>query len=293
MAALTARPSERRRRPPCKVTAPGQLATLAVLVSLLASCGGPTPTATPTLSQQHSPSATAAATPSRSPTVTSYCDAVDTPIPGAAAALATGQALNESLNPVQELWFQMWASAVPACSEITPNPPMAQSKNMTDGELSDAALAAWLAADDETLTLIEWAQRHDQPNFIQQLHWGTAVSSFVAAGGKVEDDRACEYPGKVYAVSVTAQQMADLTSGQSSNPGIAYIQAAVGPCTSVWTTEAGAVTPHDVASGQEDIELDVTTLKNSPAVGTYLSFVASWDQGGEPTADSIISESGI
>jgi hypothetical protein len=259
------------------------------VVGLLSACGGTSPKATPTRSQGHSASATP--TPTSAPT--SYCDAQDTPIPGAAAAFANGEPTLPNLTAVQQAWFDMDATMVPACSEITPDPPSVQTKNLTNGQLSDSDFSTWMTADNETFTLIEWAQQHDQPYVIRAFHWGPEISSLVASGGKVVDDHTCEYSEKVYAVSVTGEQMSSLTSGNSSNPGVVYAQATVGPCTTEWIASDGSVTHHDLASGQEGRELDVTELKNSPAVGQYVAFVASLVVGSEPTADAILGEVGI
>ncbi len=74
---------------------------------------------------------------------------------------------------------------VPACSEIEGDPPPIQTKNLTDGLMSDTALAAWVAADNETWTLTEWAQQHGQGLFIQYLEAGRGsdLVRFVKAGG--------------------------------------------------------------------------------------------------------------
>jgi hypothetical protein len=87
--------------------------------------------------------------------------------------------------------------------------------------------------------------------------------------------------------------MSDLNSGGSSSPGVVYVQAAVGPCTSLWTSADGSVANKDVGEGQESVELDLTVLTESPALGPYVTFAGSYDQGWDPTVDGIISASGI
>ncbi|MGA8015241.1 MAG: hypothetical protein WCB85_04920, partial [Candidatus Dormiibacterota bacterium] len=88
---------------------------------------------------------------------------MDTPMP---------QGTGAQLNTTEIYWWQMQATMVPACSEIGGDPPPIQTMNLTDGLMSDAALAAWVAADNETWTLTEWAQRHGQGLFIQYLEAG-------------------------------------------------------------------------------------------------------------------------
>jgi hypothetical protein len=264
---------------------------LAISAWLLVGCGAVSPAVTLGRPQDHASSARATSTPTNAPTA--YCDAEDTTIPGAAAALSGEQALPNSLSTVQQAWLEMDATMVPACSEITPDPPTVETSNLTDGLVTNTDFSTWLTADEETLTLIEWAQQHDQPYLIQALHWGPSVSTFVASGGKVVDDRTCEYSEKGDAVSVTAAQMSDLTSGGSSTSGVAYAQATVGPCSTKWIAANGTVTSHDLAAGGEGVELDVTTLRSNPAVGSYVAFVVSLDEGFDPSVDAILSEIGI
>lgn len=269
----------------------GRVAGLAISAWLLIACGAVSPAVTPGRPQDHASSARATSTPIS--TLAAYCDAEDTTIPGAAAALSGEQALPNGLSTVQQAWLEMDATMVPACSEITSEPPTVATRNLTNGLVSDTDFSAWVTADEETLTLIEWAQQHDQPYLIQALHWGPSVSSFVASGGKVVDDRTCEYSEKADAVSVTATEMSDLTSGGSSSSGVAYAQATVGPCSTKWIAANGTVTNHDLAAGREGVELDVTTLRSNPAVGLYVAFVASLDEGFDPTVDAILREIGI
>ena len=89
---------------------------------------------------------------------TSYCDPVDTPIP---------QGPGSHLTTTEIYWWQMQATMVPACSEIDGDPPSVQSKNMTNGLMSNTAVDAWVNADNETWSLTEWGQQHGQGLFIQ------------------------------------------------------------------------------------------------------------------------------
>ena len=86
----------------------------------------------------------------------------------------------------------MDATMVPACSEIKPNPPQVTTKNLTNGQLSDADFQTWITEDEEWLTLVEWAGQHDQPDFITYLQGGTGdkLTEFVRAGGTVVDGQA-------------------------------------------------------------------------------------------------------
>ena len=143
---------------------------------------------------------------------------------------------------------------------------------------------------------MEWAGQHDQAGFITYLQSGSgnAMTSFVRAGGKVVDSQVCEYPEKIDAVSVTAEQMQNLLTGNSASAGIAYVLAAVGPCASTWTAGDGTVvTNKGLSTGEEGIEVDVTTTQESSALGSFLVKTASWDQGDGTTADSLIEQVGI
>jgi hypothetical protein len=274
------------------------LATLTLLASLAAGCGGgqavASRTAAPpkTSSTAHAtgttPSSNASATP------TSYCDAQDTTIPGAAAFL-TGGPQPSNLTAVQQAWLQMQSSMVPACSEIVPDATVVQTKNLTNGELSDAAFKTWVTEDQEWWTLAEWAGQHDQPDFVTYLLGGTGdtFTSFLRAGGKVVDSRPCEYASKYDAVSVTAEQMSDLTVNRLTSAGVVFVGAAVGPCTSTWTASDGTVTNKGLAAEQEGRELDVTTTQTNAALGQFLVVNDSWDQGDDTTADSIVAQVGI
>lgn len=290
MGAGPARPPEPRRGQ-TGLGLTRRVAGLAISALILGGCGASSPVAKSGRAQDSVSSARATSTPSI--TQTAYCDPKDTTIPGAAAALAGEQALPNGLSAVQQAWLQMDASMVPACSEVVPDPPSVELSNLTNGLVSSAAFDTWLEADEETLTLIEWAQQHNQPYLIQALHWGPGVSSFVASGGRVVDDRTCEYSEKADAVSVTGVQMSDLTSGGSSTSGVAYAQATVGPCSTQWISADGTVTTHNLGAGSEGVELDVTTMRSNPAVGPYLAFVVSLDEGFDPTVDAILSEIGI
>jgi hypothetical protein len=225
----------------------------------------------------------------------SYCATADTPIPHASDLLQGVQVPGLVLTPVQQAWLAMGATMVPACSEITPDAPPVQTRNLTDGELSDADLATWVQEDQKFWALVEWAQRHDQPGFIQYLYGGSGnqLLSFVLAGGTVVDSPGCEYPSKVDAVAVTGQQMSELTAGTASTAGVVYLEAAEGPCTSLWTAADGTVQHHDLAQGQEGRELDVSAERSNAALGSYLVFEDGIDQGDNPTADAILQQSGI
>ena len=295
MEALTARPSA-RCLPPCSPWLPGELAGLAALVGLLSSCTSPTSTPNPTRSPEPSASASAAVTPTNSLAVTSYCDALDTSIPGAASALAAGQPLSQTLTPVQQAWYQMWASMVPACSEITPDPLSVQTKNLTNDEISDTSLAGWVQLDSNHWALWEWAGQHDQWGLMRFLLSGNgnAATEFVESGGKIVDSTpACEYPVKVYAVSLGAADMSSLTGGRMTAPGIGYALAWAGPCTTTWTSASGQVKNYDTAAGQEYLELEITQTAMSPALGEYLETVGSADPGTNSTAQRILEDSGI
>ncbi len=275
------------------------LATLTLLASLAAGCGGGQatgrPAATPltTFSTAHAPGTTPS--PSAGATPTSYCDAQDTTIPGAAAFLAGTGAHPTDLTAVQEAWLDMDATMVPACSEIVPDPPPVTTQNLTNGELSSAAFQTWVTEDEMWWTLAEWAGQHDQADFITFLQGGGGdnLTDFVRAGGKVIDSQTCEYASKYDAVTVTGEQMSSLSDNLSANPGVVYVGAAVGPCTSTWTAADGTVTKKGFALGEEGRELDVTSTASNPALGQYLGVNDSWDQGDGTTADTIMGQVGI
>jgi len=92
---------------------------------------------------------------------------------------------------------------------------------------------------------------------------------------------------------VTGQQMSELTAGTASTAGVVYLEAAEGPCTSLWTAADGTVQHHDLAQGQEGRELDVSAERSNAALGSYLVFEDGIDQGDNPTADAILQQSGI
>jgi len=275
------------------------LAALTMLTSLAAGCGTvqatPRPSSVSPGSMDPRPTRVAAApSPSSSPTITSYCGAQDATIPGAEAYLEGQGPMPTDLTTVQYAWFQMQASMVPACAEIVPDPPPVQTGNLTNGALSDAAFQTWLRADDETLTLLEWAARHNQPYLIHFLGWSPNIVAFVSAGGQIVDSSACEYVEKIYAVSLTSAQMLDITDTTVSTPGIAFAQATLGPCTSVWTASNGTVQQEGLTSGGEFRELDITSAVTSPAVGGYVMFVAHWpEDADEPTVTAVLDQSGI
>ena len=275
------------------------LATLTLLASLAAGCGGGQATAsasaTPlkTSSTAHANGTTPS--PNASATPTSYCDAQDTTIPGAAAFLAGKGAHPTGLTAVQEAWLDMDATMVPACSEIVANPPPVTTQNLTNGELSDADFQSWVTEDEMWWTLVEWAGQHDQADFITFLQGGggDTLTDFVRAGGKVVDSQTCEYASKYDAVVVTGEQMSSLTDNLLTNPGVVYVGAAVGLCTSMWTAADGTVTNKGFAAGEEGRELDVTSTAANPALGQYLVVNDIWDQGDGTTADAIMGQVGI
>ncbi len=276
------------------------LATLTLLASLAAGCGGGQATARPsaappdTSSSAHANGTTSGAT--ASPIPTSYCDAQDTTIPGAAAFLAGQGAHPTNLTAVQEAWLDMEATMVPACSEIVPNPPPVTTQNLTKGELSTADFQTWVTEDEMWWTLAEWAGQHDQPDFVTYFLLGGSgdtFTSFLRTGGKVVDSQTCEYASKYDAVAVTAEQMSDLTVNRLTSAGVVFVGAAVGPCTSTWTASDGTVTNKGLAAREEGRELDVTTTQTNAALGQYLVVNDSWDQADDATADSIFAQVGI
>jgi hypothetical protein len=264
-----------------------------MLASLAAGCGGTTAKPSPSHSSG-TPRATGTSATS-SPVTTSYCDAQDTTIPGAAAALADQGAQPTNLNAVQQAWFDMDATMVPACSEIKPDPPQVTTKNLTNGALSDADFQTWVTEDEEWWTLVGWAEKHDQPDFITYLQdgGGDTLTTFVRAGGTVVASQTCEYASKYDAVAVTGQQMSALTDNTQTNPGVVYVGAAVGPCTDTWTAADGTVTDKGLGQGVEARELDVTETETSPALGQFLVMSAMWDAGDNPIADTIMEQTGI
>jgi hypothetical protein len=268
---------------------------MAALTCVLAACGATSASTTPTPSQV---AHTASAVPTLTPTVapTSYCDAQDTPIPGATAALADGQLNLPNLTAVEQAWWQMYATMVPACSEITPNPLPVQTKNLTGGQLSDAALASWVQLDSTGWALWEWAEQHGQYDFMRfLLPGGNDVTAFVENGGKVVDESpACEYPIKAYAVSIDADDMDHLTGGRITTSGVGYALAWAGPCATTWTSSTGQVAhQYTIAAGQESLELEITETQTVPALGDYLEFVAAVDPGADTTAATVLQESGV
>jgi hypothetical protein len=272
---------------------------MTLLASLAAGCGGGQATVSPPAAPPKTSTAAYAngttPSPSASATPTSYCDAQDATIPGAAAFLAGTGAHPTDLTAVEEAWLDMDATMVPACSEIVPDPPAVTTQNLTNGELGNADFQTWVTEDAEWLTLVEWAQQHGQAGFITYLQGGAGntLTSFVRAGGKVVDSQICEYPEKADVVSVSAEQMAALTDNISQTPGVVYVIAAVGPCTSVWTTADGAVTDKGLSSGQEGIEVDVTSTGTNPALGQLLIKNATWDRGDSTVSDQIMQQVGI
>jgi hypothetical protein len=272
------------------------LATLTLLASLAAGCGGGHATAhasaTPltTSSTAHANGTTPS--PSASATPTSYCDAQDTPIPGAAAFLSGQGPQPTNLTAVQQAWFQIQASMVPACSEIVADPPPVTTQNLTNGMLSSADFRTWVTEDQMFWTLMEWAQQHGQASYMQYLLSGGSNSAvvFVRAGGRIVDTPACEYLETVYALPVTGEQMSDLTGTRESSPGVAFVGSSMGPCSSTWTAASGSVDVHPLAPGAAAWEVDITNVNTNAALGKNLTYEASWVQGGHETADALIAE---
>ncbi len=273
-----------------------RLAAFVALLLVVSGCGGSSPAHGPSHAPLTAGSTTAPPTVSASlPPGTvnqAYCGTKDTPIPGAAQALANGQSSLPNISPVQQVWFAMAATTVPACSEITPDPPRVVTKNLTQGSLSDGQFQKWIQEDELFWTLVEWGQEHNQPNFIQYLFAdaSNSLTQFIRAGGTVTESQACEYASKFDAVSVTGAEMSAVTQGVRSTPGIVYIGAAVGPCTSTWVASDGTVIHHNLAQGQEARELDVTTTRVNPALGTFLVVTNAWDPNENPTADDLFAQ---
>ena len=271
-----------------------------MLACLAAGCGGTQAAVKQSPSHASSASSTpaslgASANPPGGSGTTSYCGAQDLTIPGAAAYLAGQGPRPDSLTAVQSAWLQMGASMVPACSEIVPDPPPVQTENLTNGELSDAAFQTWVTEDEEWWTYVEWAQQHAQADFITYLLGGSGdtLTAFVRAGGRVVDSETCEYASKYDAVAVAGSQMSDLTVNRLTTPGLVYVGAAVGPCTSTWIASDGVVTHKDLVADQEGREVDVTSAETNSALGQFLVVNDSWDQGDEGTADAILAQVGI
>jgi hypothetical protein len=264
-----------------------------IAAGLLSACGATAPETTPARTPGHTE--TAAPTPTPTTVPTSYCDAQDTLIPGAAAALASGAPDTATLTPVQQAWLQVDATMVPACSEITPEPLPVQTKNLTSGLLSDADLATWVELDSTGWALWEWAGQHGQYFFMRFLYPpGNDATGFIAQGGKIVDNSPeCEYPIKVYAVSITADQMSHFTGAAVGTAGLAFALAWAGPCTTTWTSASGQTTQYPINAGQEYRELEITETETAPALGQYLVTEASIDPGADTTAALVLQESGV
>lgn len=270
MGTRTAPPRTQRFRWAAKEAACGLAVTTAV-AGMLSACGAVSPMTSTEKSPGKVPTVTAISTPTS--LLPSYCGVQDTTIPGAAAALASGQLNVPNLSQVEQAWLQMYATMVPACSEITPNPLQVETRNLTNGELSDAALASWVQLDSSHWALWEWAGQHGQYDFMRfLLPGGSDAIAFIEAGGKVVDDSpACEYPTKVFAVDVSASDMSDFTGASVTTAGVAYALAWKGPCTTTWTSATGQVVhQYTINAGQEYLELEVTETESAPALGQYL-----------------------
>ena len=265
------------------------------LLTVMAGCGsGSPPAPSPHLRESGTPQGSVTSPKVTAPLATSvYCGSEDVPIPGAAAALAGQGPQPLNLTQVEEAWYGMRASMVPACSEITPDPPPVTTKNLSRGQLSDAALQMWVKALEEALTLQEWGQQHGQTAFLQYLGAGTGLVAFVGAGGAVKDSPRCEYPSSVFAVPVSATQMSELTATSATSAGVIYAGVAVGPCSSTWTAADGSVTDQDLTNGQEAGEVVVTTTAKGSATSDYVRFLASYTAGANQTANSIMQQLGI
>jgi hypothetical protein len=186
----------------------------------------------------------------------------------------------------------MDATMVPACSEVTADSPAVTITNLTNGKLSDAELQTWVKEDEEFWTLFEWGEQHGQADFLQFLYDGASNNAvtFVRNGGKIVDTPPCEYLERVDALTTTGPEMTSLTNGSDSQPGIAYVGASVGPCSSTWTSATGAQTVHTLAVGQSAWEVDVTSSRTNSALGQYLLYQAGWPQGQSGAADDLIAE---
>jgi hypothetical protein len=271
-----------------------RLAVTAIAAGILSGCGSVSQMTAPERSSGRIPSSAATSTPTSLPP--SYCGSQDTAIPGAAAALASGQLNVPNLTQVQQAWLQMYATMVPACSEITPDPLQVETKNLTNGQLSDAELETWVQLDSSHWALWEWAGQHGQYDFMRfLLPGGNDATAFIEAGGKVVDNSpACEYPIKVFAVSISASDMSDFTGNNISTAGVAYALAWEGPCTTTWTSATGQVVhQYTITAGQEYLELEVTEIESAPALGEYLLTEASIDPGTNAAAAAILQGSGV
>jgi hypothetical protein len=127
------------------------------------------------------------------------------------------------------------------------------------------------------------------------LPGGNDATAFIEAGGKVVDNSpACEYPIKVFAVSISASDMSDFTGNNISTAGVAYALAWEGPCTTTWTSATGQVVhQYTITAGQEYLELEVTEIESAPALGEYLLTEASIDPGTNAAAAAILQGSGV
>lgn len=279
---------------PSRFARAARVVALATATGLLSGCGV-SASAPAGSARAHSHTQSAISTPTPASALASYCDARDTPIPGATSALANGDLSLPNLTAIEQAWFQMYATMVPACSEITPHPLPVETKNLTNGQLSDAELATWVQLDSAGWALWEWAGQHDQFEFMRfLLPSGNDVTAFIELGGSVVDENpACEYPSKVYAVSITGDEMSQLTGAHITTAGIGYALAWLGPCTTAWTSASGQVQEYPIGSGSEYRELEVTETKTSPALGDYLETEASVNPSAGSTAEDILQESGV
>jgi hypothetical protein len=224
-----------------------------------------------------------------------YCDSKDTAIPGASVQGTPNEPTPGSLNSVELAWFSLNATIVPACSEVINDPVPFVTKNLTNGLLSDPQLHTLAGLATNQWTLWEWAGQHDQWGLEQHLYpAGNAAISFIRSGGMIVDQsRACEYPSKVYAVSIDGTEMAHLTGGRLTGDGWGLAVAWSGPCNTAWIAPSGQVTNYPTPAGQEFQELEIMQEATAPALGEYLWFEASVDPGSDDVAAQILQESGI
>lgn len=179
---------------PSRFARAARVVALATATGLLSGCGV-SASAPAGSARAHSHTQSAISTPTPASALASYCDARDTPIPGATSALANGDLSLPNLTAIEQAWFQMYATMVPACSEITPHPLPVETKNLTNGQLSDAELATWVQLDSAGWALWEWAGQHDQFEFMRfLLPSGNDVTAFIELGGSVVDESRVRVP---------------------------------------------------------------------------------------------------
>jgi hypothetical protein len=272
------------------------------LLPLAAACGGASPASHrigPPLSTDRAGVTSTAGAPSDSPgalaVAAGYCGVTDSRIPGASLLSGTGEPAPGKLSTIQQAWFGINATVVPACSEMINDAVPVDAKNLTDGQLSDAAFQRWIALDTNLWTVWEWAGRKGQWGLERFLYPpGNPAIAFVESGGTITDDGlSCEYPSKVYAIKVDAADMNHLTGGRVDQAGVGYALAWKGPCRTIWTSATGQTTTYSIAAGDEGRELEITQESRSTPLGDFLLGVASIDAGDDPVATALLSESGV